>query len=172
MKTCKNGSVAPRDSQSHCLCAACKAEAYERRADWRKRNPDRVAAYSRKWNANNKEKRRAIEKSWRDRNPEKVAEMSSRGGAKWSKANSGRRNAITNKRRAALRNRTVPWADLEAIAALYERAAQISRETGVPHEVDHIYPLQGEFVSGLHVEGNLQIITRFENRSKQNRVPK
>ena len=37
--------------------------------------------------------------------------------------------------------------------------------------VDHIVPLQGETVSGLHLSENLQIITESQNASKYNRYP-
>ena len=37
------------------------------------------------------------------------------------------------------------------------------------HHVDHIIPLQGAIVSGLHVEGNLRVITATENMIKRNR---
>lgn len=167
---CKNGNIAPRDKQRHCLCVECKSEAYARRVEWRKRNPERVAEYSRKWCQANPEKRQAAIDNWRVRNPQKVAEMSSKAGAKWSKANPGKRNAITNKRRAALRQRTVAWADTAAIQAFYDEAVRLTRETGVPHEVDHIFPLMGDTVSGLHVPENLQILTRSANRTKQNKV--
>lgn len=48
----------------------------------------------------------------------------------------------------------------------------MTRETGIAHEVDHIYPLQGRNVCGLHVETNLRVITRSANRKKNNRVGK
>lgn len=96
--------------------------------------------------------------------------MNAKAGVKWSKANAGKRNALTRKRVALKLQRTPSWANLPAIQAIYIEAARLTTQTGIPHEVDHIYPLQGEFVSGLHVEQNLQIITRRQNRSKHNRV--
>jgi excisionase family DNA binding protein len=66
--------------------------------------------------------------------------------------------------------RMVPWADGNAIRAIYAEAKRISAETGIPHHVDHIIPLQGEFVSGLHVETNLRIVTRSENLKKRNKI--
>ena len=124
--------------------------------------------YSLRWAAKNAKQRRAIERSWRERNPDKVAAMNRSGGAKWTAKNRGRRNAITAARRAALRQQMPPWADREAIAAVYVEAARLTRETGIPHEVDHILPLQGDTVRGLHVHTNLQILTRGKNRSKRN----
>lgn len=44
----------------------------------------------------------------------------------------------------------------------------MTHKTGIRHEVDHIIPLQGRTVSGLHVETNMQVITRAENRAKWN----
>jgi hypothetical protein len=61
-----------------------------------------------------------------------------------------------------------PWADREAIQAIYAEARKL---TGIPHEVDHIEPLLGKNSSGLHVEYNLRVITRTENRRKGNRAP-
>lgn len=47
-------------------------------------------------------------------------------------------------------------------------ARQMTLATGIPHEVDHVVPLLGKTVSGLHVENNLRVIPMLENRRKSN----
>jgi len=61
-----------------------------------------------------------------------------------------------------------PWADKIAIKEMYIRARQLTAETGIKHEVDHIIPSNHELICGLHVENNLQILTETENISKSN----
>jgi len=61
-----------------------------------------------------------------------------------------------------------PWANKLAIRSLYIKARQLSAETGIKHEVDHIIPSNHPLVCGLHVETNLQVITEFENITKSN----
>lgn len=58
---------------------------------------------------------------------------------------------------------------LAEIKAVYQEARRVSTETGVPHEVDHVIPLFGRTVSGLHVPWNLQILPKRENRMKSNK---
>lgn len=79
--------------------------------------------------------------------------------------------AASNRRRAAELNAIVPWADDSEISAIYKFAKLASIVSGIPHEVDHIIPLQGKEVCGLHVETNLQILPYWENRSKSNNHP-
>lgn len=54
------------------------------------------------------------------------------------------------------------WANKDKIKEIY-----MNRPQGC--EVDHIIPLKGKFVSGLHVENNLQYLSAFDNRSKNNK---
>lgn len=65
------------------------------------------------------------------------------------------------KRRATPTGKQTP-----EVLAVYEEAREMTRITGEPHEVDHIIPIQGVAVSGLHVADNLQILTRHQNRKK------
>jgi len=86
----------------------------------------------------------------------------------------GRRRAHRAKRRTAELQRTPKWLtkdDYKLMLAVYQEAAQLTKDTGVMHHVDHIYPLQGETVSGLHVPTNLQILPYHENLAKGNKFP-
>lgn len=58
---------------------------------------------------------------------------------------------------------TPKWADMGAITTMYQQAKRLGLE------VDHVVPLQGKNVCGLHVENNLQHLTMEANRRKNNR---
>lgn len=87
----------------------------------------------------------------------------------YAKEHKSKFNERTNKRRAARKNALPKWADRKAIARFYVLAEQLTRETGIKHVVDHIIPLQGNTVCGLHVESNLQVLTQKENLEKFNK---
>ncbi len=92
--------------------------------------------------------------------------------AKYKKDNPHVCNASKAKRRAAKLNRTPKWLtelDLAHIQLFYEAADKLTIEIGIKFEVDHIIPLQGKIISGLHVPTNLQVITKAENEFKGNR---
>lgn len=63
---------------------------------------------------------------------------------------------------------TPEWADLRAIATIYAAAKEMTAAIGVEHHVDHIVPLRGLHVCGLHVEYNLQVIPALDNVRKRN----
>ena len=90
-------------------------------------------------------------------------------GLEWHRKNKGRKNEQTRARQARLKQALPPWADRNKIRSLYDEAQDISLKTGIRHEVDHIIPLRGRNVSGLHIFENLQIIPMIANRKKGNR---
>lgn len=90
--------------------------------------------------------------------------------AKWRKANKAKDAAKTARRKATKLRATPPWANQESVSAFYQIAAKLTKQTGVLHEVDHIVPLQGETVCGLHVHWNLQVLTKSENSRKKNKL--
>lgn len=72
-------------------------------------------------------------------------------------------------RQHRLKQATPQWADSAAIHAVYQTALLISEQTGIKQHVDHIVPIQGKNVCGLHVHYNLRVIPAAENGSKGNR---
>ena len=79
--------------------------------------------------------------------------------------NNNKKKALANTRyqQAARLKRVPKWSEKELIAAFYENCPE-------GYHVDHILPLQGKLVSGLHVFGNLQYLPAKENQSKGNKV--
>jgi hypothetical protein len=68
----------------------------------------------------------------------------------------------------AMKQATPKWANQKTIKEFYSIAKKLTENLGVPHHVDHIIPLQNEFVCGLHVENNLQILRGTDNLQKGN----
>lgn len=72
-------------------------------------------------------------------------------------------------RRISIHRLATPrWVDRKQIKAVYRLAAETVMKTGIPHDVDHIHPLQGILCCGLNVPWNLQVIPASENRQKSN----
>jgi hypothetical protein len=141
-------------------CAECVRRASR---EWRERNPGAFKA----WYLDNREERVEYSRQWSAENPELKARLY----LEWYKKNPDKVNALIAKRAAAKKRALPAWANLEAIEAIYAEAARLTKETGIRHEVDHIYPLQGKWACGLHCEANLQILTKVENIRKSNRMP-
>lgn len=103
--------------------------------------------------------------SWYNLNPERAK----LGRTKWKLANPGRASANSAKHRAAKLQATPPWADLVAIRAVYTKVELLQETTQIRHHGDHIIPLHGKGVCGLHIAINLQPLTWLANLSKSNR---
>ena len=109
---------------------------------WRKRNPGRVLELAKKHREQNYEKMLARTREWRAANKEYDAF----------------RQAT---RRAIKQQRTPLWANLKKIEEIYANCPK-------GYHVDHVFPLKGKLVSGLHVETNLQYLPARENLAKRN----
>lgn len=127
-------------------------------------NPDHYKALKAAWNKAHPEGQAARSRAWYLRNKEKADAASK----KWIKENQGRVNARAARLRAELLQRTAPWADLELMDDIY-CLARVLRDDGLPVEVDHVIPLRGRRVSGLHTHTNLQLLESTLNKSKSNR---
>jgi 5-methylcytosine-specific restriction endonuclease McrA len=72
-------------------------------------------------------------------------------------------------RRAGLNNATPSWANRLEIKKIYLQCCLKTKITGIKHEVDHIVPLKGANICGLHVHWNLRVIEASANRLKGNK---
>lgn len=151
--TCKCGFVGPvitSKKYSGTFCRTC----YEKIkfVTYRdKKGVDSYRAMIRDWASNNKDRQRIYEKRYytklRQENPKKLSAKSTA----WKKL---------------LRKATPKWlsrAERKEIQKFYE-----NRPEG--YHVDHIIPIRGKSVSGLHVLWNLQYLPAEENMKKGNRV--
>jgi len=91
---------------------------------------------------------------------------------KWQSENRGLMNAASAKIQAKRSKRKPKWIkDVfeEEIKIWYKRAKILEKFTGEQWEVDHIVPMNGKNVSGLHVPWNMQLLTKKDNRDKRNK---
>jgi hypothetical protein len=140
--------------------------AREKQAMYRQTSERRAAQLARKQTPDYKKKAAATYAVWSAANKERIAAN----GAAWRKENTAARTSYQAQRKATQLKATPAWVDRQAIKAIYEQANFTSRVTGEPMHVDHIYPLQSDWVCGLHVPLNLQILTATENVKKSNKL--
>jgi hypothetical protein len=140
-----------------------------RNASYYAANLDKLKAQHATYYATNLDKeRKRIAKygaKYRAINAERVRERH----AKYHAENLDKRCAIEAKRRSAKLQRTPPWSHIPSTQVFYTEAHRLTKETGVAHHVDHIVPLQGDLVSGLHVAWNLRPLDAGLNCSKSNK---
>ena len=120
-----------------------------------------TAAKQKKFRSNIKDVIAEKMAKWREENPFY--------GKQWRIENKSLTNAYTAKRRSKKLKATPKWANEKIIQSYYNVCAFFNEVNGyTKYHVDHIIPLQGKLVSGLHVEGNLQIILAKDNFKKSN----
>lgn len=160
---------------------------------WNEKNKDRKQELSRVHYRDNREKRTSQIKEWSIKNRESInkrmkhlraimpsdrkekvlvkkkeyriksADKIKRYRKKYNKEKPWVSRQGAAKRRSAKIQRTPKWANLSAIKEFYKNCPK-------GFVVDHIIPLRGKTVSGLHVEYNLQYLTSEENSRKSNKV--
>ena len=168
---CKHGHIAPRKTKGACVeCIKIEwQKSNETRADYFKAynrseagqdakhmyySKNRIAVIARA-QARPVEEKRAYKTSYKKNNPELY-------------------KALTSFRRRRFRDATPVWLthrQKSEIRELYKIAVTTSTLTGEPYVVDHIYPINGETVCGLHVPWNLRILTQVDNLRKSNTLP-
>lgn len=172
------------------VSGACVACAREKLILNRNKNKERTAAQRQKdyqklvQNPKNVEKKKLRDVLYAQRNKEKLYSkrrawlLSNPGKSSlYAKQNRqtrpGEKNADTARRRASKISRTPTWLtidDLWLIRQAYSLAKQRSKLFGFAWHVDHVVPLNGQNVSGLHVPWNLQVIPAAVNIAKSNKV--
>lgn len=179
--------------------AACKKCVRENSAKWYAENKERRLASCKAWFEANKERKHQTTKAWAEANKEKraadnaswyaenkneilaqnrakyhqnIEKERARGTAYWEKNKEAHRGRVKKYSDSRI-ERTPSWVDASDklhMKCYYQVAQMRTRETGEIWTVDHVVPLQGEGVSGLHVPWNLQVITKAQNVSKGNRL--
>lgn len=134
----------------------------EHRRQWRKANRKHCLGYERQWREANPEYKAEYNRRWRKANPEYYRQ--------WVKDNPAAAAAKRAKYRASKLKATPTWANQNRITDMYAAARLLTEQTGIAIHVDHIVPLQGKDVTGLHCEANLQLLPADANLSKGNRL--
>ena len=145
---CLRGHVAERRARTG-ECLTCRADFL---IVWRKNNPNKVKQHNDTQYTNNTQKIKDSVRRWGKNNPVKIL-------------------VATRKQQAKRLMRCPKWLtsdDHWMIQQAYELAALRTKVFGFSWHVDHIVPLQGKLVSGLHVPHNLQVIPGIENVRKAN----
>ena len=167
---CKHGHIAPRKTKGACVeCLKVEwAQAAETRAE-----------YFREYNR--KEEVRDKKHEWYLDNREQVIQTAATRPAAvlreyrnaWKESNKVQVRADTKARRRKHRDATPPWLTRKQkseIRQLYQIAITMTQTTGEQYVVDHIVPLRGGAVCGLHVPWNLRVIPQEENLKKSNKL--
>jgi hypothetical protein len=165
------------DTLEHKMGWSTPEKRREYQAKWREANRDKTRAAQQKYYADNREKciqsttnsRKAKYKEymyktieWIKNNHEKVLVTRKA----WYAKNSATEIARVRRRQGRIKHCELfmNQGEIVEIQGMYDYCKIFKG-----YEVDHIIPLNGEIVSGLHVLNNLQVLPISENRSKSNK---
>ena len=148
----------------------------ENKKEYRHKNRGAILEYKKEYYEKNREAILEYKKEYYQKNLGEIKEYKK----KYKQKNPEKINMYSAKRRAIKRNACPDWLTQEhhsAIAEFYNKAQELTKETGIPHHVDHIVPLKGKSydlgtkrmrhtVSGLHVPWNLRVVSAEDNLIK------
>lgn len=159
-------SKATRDGLQS-TCKKCHGFRKEYSKAYREANKAQIAAANKKWREDNKDHIKVRVSAKYKENAEvhrlKRQEHYSRNRAAYLHYSKLRKYRIS-----CASPRWLTRAMLHQIRDVYKESRRLTDTTGIAHEVDHIVPLNGETVCGLHVPWNLRVLTKEENMRKFN----
>lgn len=157
-KPCKRGHVAIRITATG-TCTECRRTLEKVRYYL---DPEKTKQITKRKYEANAVAIRERQRAWYYANIEAVRAEAAPRSKEWRKKNPRHHNALTTAHKKTVKIRTPKWADMKKIVEFYK---------GCPdgYHVDHVIPLRGNIVSGLHVAENLQYLPARENISKSNR---
>ncbi len=164
----KNGSLS---QQYHSRCKSCHSEAMSAYNASRVPSEEAKAkknASIKLWKAKNREKVLSHKQAYRDRHSKKIAEST----RQWKRNNHEKWSLNKELRATRAKQARVSWnqelTQLVMIEAIDVRKRR-EKITGIKWHIDHIIPLKGDLVCGLHVWNNIAVIPAVTNISKSNR---
>jgi transposase len=138
---------------------------------WRISNPEKAKACYHKWYYSNLEQARNFgkrsTKRWRAKNPEAARLKDRKNYERQYAKNPGYFIEKALRRQAKLQDLPMTRIEKMMCTNYYKLARELTEQTGIPHEVDHIWPLAK---GGPHLPWNLQVLTAEENRKKRDKI--
>ena len=174
MRLCSKCSLSKPETEYYTLKSlVCKDCTKERQRRYHQRTRDKRLEAQKKYYSNNKDYFSAKNKKYRDENGESLREYNRQYSKEHYQKNKDYYIRKSRVRDGIKREATPDWLSdphRAHIRRTYKLRDIISDATGIEYHVDHIVPLRGKNVCGLHVPWNLRVITAEENLSKSNQL--
>jgi hypothetical protein len=174
-KPCDKGHTLKFSANRTCVECSANRLTEEERKEYKKKyyskNYQKISEYNKKYEANNRELINRRRREWHANRSPELKEKHDKYLQQYRKDNKAKHAARNSRRRKAIELATPDWVNYQSIIDVYIQRENKSREDGIVYHVDHIAPLINNFVCGLHVPWNLQVITAKENMSKSNKLP-